>query len=269
MDLRKTGTLISSRRKEMGLTQKQLAEALHISDRTVSKWERGAGFPDVSLLEPLAAALGLHILDLLRGERAVPPDAHAAVSEAIAAFREKQRLAHGRFLRDLGKLALLLLAVGMLVSLACPVKSAVDQILPVGIYHDGVLIVYTDVEIRGEIEHTLVTGQRLYCGRFAIACIPWTAGEEVIAEIYLDRPGGLGYVVQPGIPSHRLYDPSTVMSRDMREFAFEIRCDDEGWYILASSPAAYQAYCAQRQALRRWCLRPWSRCRNFRLFDTI
>ena len=52
-----TGALIAQLRKEQGLTQKQLAEQLHISDRTISKWERGAGFPDVSLLEPLADVL--------------------------------------------------------------------------------------------------------------------------------------------------------------------------------------------------------------------
>ena len=51
------GALIAQLRKEQGLTQKQLAEQLHISDRTISKWERGSGFPDVSLLEPLADAL--------------------------------------------------------------------------------------------------------------------------------------------------------------------------------------------------------------------
>ncbi len=67
MDMNKTGQLIAARRREKGMTQRELAQALHISDRTVSKWERGAGFPDVSLLEPLASALELHVLDLLRG----------------------------------------------------------------------------------------------------------------------------------------------------------------------------------------------------------
>ena len=51
MDREKTGALIAAARKERGLTQKELAERLHISDRAVSKWERGVGFPDVSLLE--------------------------------------------------------------------------------------------------------------------------------------------------------------------------------------------------------------------------
>lgn len=65
----RTGALIRQARTEKGLTQKQLAERLHISDRTVSKWERGAGFPDLSLLEPLAEALGLTVTELLHGQR--------------------------------------------------------------------------------------------------------------------------------------------------------------------------------------------------------
>lgn len=69
MDRTKTGALIAAARKEQNMTQKELAAALHVSDRAVSKWERGAGFPDISLLEPLADALGQGVLDLLRGER--------------------------------------------------------------------------------------------------------------------------------------------------------------------------------------------------------
>lgn len=69
----KTGALIAAARKERGLTQKALAQALHISDTTVSKWERGIGFPDVSLVEPLASALGLTIAELFAGERAAEP----------------------------------------------------------------------------------------------------------------------------------------------------------------------------------------------------
>ena len=70
MDLQKTGALIARARKEKGLTQQQLAKQLHISHTTVSKWERGLGFPEVSLLEPLAAALGLTLDQLFKGEEA-------------------------------------------------------------------------------------------------------------------------------------------------------------------------------------------------------
>jgi len=69
MNYKRTGELILSIRKERGLTQKELAEELHISDRTVSKWERGIGFPDVSLLEPLAKSLDLSISEIVLGEK--------------------------------------------------------------------------------------------------------------------------------------------------------------------------------------------------------
>ena len=59
MNAEKTGALIRALRTEQGLTQKQLADRLHLSDRTVSKWERGAGCPDVSLLGALARELGV------------------------------------------------------------------------------------------------------------------------------------------------------------------------------------------------------------------
>lgn len=68
MDLRKTGDLIAEARRQKGLTQAQLARQLHISHTTVSKWERGLGFPEVSLLEPLAGALDLSLEELFRGE---------------------------------------------------------------------------------------------------------------------------------------------------------------------------------------------------------
>lgn len=67
MDQKKTGVLIAKARKEKGLTQEQLANRLHVSHTTVSKWERGLGFPEVSLLEPLAAELGLTLDELFKG----------------------------------------------------------------------------------------------------------------------------------------------------------------------------------------------------------
>lgn len=69
MDLTKTGNLISSVRKEKGLTQKQLAEILCVSEKTVSKWECGAGMPDVSLMLPLCKVLKIDVNELLTGEK--------------------------------------------------------------------------------------------------------------------------------------------------------------------------------------------------------
>lgn len=65
MDREMLGRFIAQRRRELNLTQRELAEALHVTDKAVSKWERGMGCPDISLLEPLAAALELSVDQLL------------------------------------------------------------------------------------------------------------------------------------------------------------------------------------------------------------
>ncbi|MBE7069793.1 MAG: helix-turn-helix domain-containing protein [Saccharofermentans sp.] len=69
MDKEKTGQLITELRKEKGLTQKQLADALNVTDKAVSKWERGLSFPDISMLEPISELLGVSIMEILAGER--------------------------------------------------------------------------------------------------------------------------------------------------------------------------------------------------------
>ncbi len=74
MDQNKTGKFIAGERKRKALTQKQLAEALGISDKTVSKWERGGGFPEVSLLLPLCRELDITVNELLAGERVAEED---------------------------------------------------------------------------------------------------------------------------------------------------------------------------------------------------
>lgn len=80
MDNAKTGSFIKSLRAEQGLTQRELAERLHITDRAVSKWERGLNAPDIALLEPLAEILGASVVELIRGER-IPEEEHIPVTE--------------------------------------------------------------------------------------------------------------------------------------------------------------------------------------------
>ena len=68
MDTEKIGSLIYSLRKEKGMTQAELAQQLHITDKTVSKWERGKGAPDVSLLSDVSAVFQVNLEKLLAGE---------------------------------------------------------------------------------------------------------------------------------------------------------------------------------------------------------
>lgn len=66
-----TGAAIKALREKKRLTQQQLAEKLSVSDKAVSKWETGKGFPDISLLEPLASVLQVSLPELLSGEQII------------------------------------------------------------------------------------------------------------------------------------------------------------------------------------------------------
>ena len=79
MDQQKIGKFIAQRRKQAGLTQVQLAEKLSITDRAVSKWETAKGFPDISLIEPLAKALGVSVMELMSGNTVINKNVSANV----------------------------------------------------------------------------------------------------------------------------------------------------------------------------------------------
>ena len=68
MDKYVTGAVIRKLREDKKMTQEELAEKVFVSSKAVSKWETGQGFPDISLIEPLAKALGISVIELLSGE---------------------------------------------------------------------------------------------------------------------------------------------------------------------------------------------------------
>lgn len=69
MDNKKIGIFILNLRKEKNMTQKDLADKLYISDKAVSKWERGLAMPDIGSLEKLASILGVNVGEILKGEK--------------------------------------------------------------------------------------------------------------------------------------------------------------------------------------------------------
>ena len=71
MDNLEFGAFIAQLRKEKNITQKELADQLHVTDKAVSKWETGKGFPDLKLMEPLAQALGISVIELMNGEHII------------------------------------------------------------------------------------------------------------------------------------------------------------------------------------------------------
>lgn len=67
MDAQKTGSFIAEKRKEKNMSQRELAEYLHITDKAISKWERGLSLPDITILIPLSEVLNVSLYDLLTG----------------------------------------------------------------------------------------------------------------------------------------------------------------------------------------------------------
>jgi len=66
-----TGSMIKEFRETCGMTQSALAERLGVSDKTVSKWETGRGYPDITMIEPLARTLGISVIELMTGESVI------------------------------------------------------------------------------------------------------------------------------------------------------------------------------------------------------
>ena len=69
MNSKKIGSFIAALRKDKEYTQAELAEILNVSNRTISKWENGDGFPDITILPSVAQALGITVDELLAGEK--------------------------------------------------------------------------------------------------------------------------------------------------------------------------------------------------------
>lgn len=89
MDPLETGKRIQEMRKARGWTQKELAERLHVTDKSVSKWERGLNYPDMAMLEPLAKTLDTTVVELL-GIENVPEEEKVEAVTAVAVEETEQ-----------------------------------------------------------------------------------------------------------------------------------------------------------------------------------
>lgn len=88
MNTQQFGKFIVEQRKAKGYTQKELADRLGVTDKAISRWENGHGYPDISLIEPLAKELEVTVLELMHGQRneensIVSSDVNEAISNAI------------------------------------------------------------------------------------------------------------------------------------------------------------------------------------------
>ncbi len=96
MDAEKFGAFVQLRRKELGLTQAELAEKIFVTPKAVSRWERGIGFPDIKLLQPLAEALDVTLVELMHGEKLEKAlsreEASIIVSETVEQMEQQRKM---------------------------------------------------------------------------------------------------------------------------------------------------------------------------------
>ncbi len=111
MNEMQVGQTIAALRKAKGMTQKDLAQQLHVTDKAVSKWERGINFPELSLMEPLATVLDTTVIHLLSLEDASNHEVASTVSSL--SNQERQKL-----VKDLRARSIANLCIGLLLLFA-------------------------------------------------------------------------------------------------------------------------------------------------------
>ena len=116
MDNIKFGEFIATLRKEKNWTQAELAQKLNVTDKAISKWERGLGFPDIKTIEPLADALGVSVLEIMQCEHKTDDvitrdGASQALINTIDLVNEQRRKEKRDILRGAGIIGLIILSV--------------------------------------------------------------------------------------------------------------------------------------------------------------
>lgn len=135
MDLISIGKFISEQRKLKGYSQVELANKLNISNKTISKWERGNGFPDVSLLLPLCEELDISVNELLSAKKLQESEYHERAEENLIQVIGRSRLSPQE--RSINKILTITLVIwGVLMAVLTRIdffKSSIPALLALSI----------------------------------------------------------------------------------------------------------------------------------------
>lgn len=113
----KIGKFIAQARNQMGLTQKELAEQIGVSDKTVSKWECGKSVPDISYLDSLCKALSINMNELISGQRLTETDYSSKAEENIMALmKENKRIKKSTVIKNICGVVLAILALFLMLA---------------------------------------------------------------------------------------------------------------------------------------------------------
>ena len=116
MDAQQFGSFVAQCRKERIMTQADLASIIHVTDKAISRWERGIGFPEIQTLEPLASALNISLLELMKAQK-MPADHMAkeeaadAVTDTLNTAMQQQKQERRKIAKTLGILSLMVVCL--------------------------------------------------------------------------------------------------------------------------------------------------------------
>lgn len=187
MDQIKIGKFIASERKRKKYTQKNLADILGISDKTVSKWECGNGFPDVSLLLPLCSELEISVNELLSGERLVQANLERKTEEVIMDLIKEKQESKKKILISIISCTLTLISSVTIILMAGLLQMETWQrVLLIAI---GLIVMVGGIVVAAVIDMGAGTFECKYCKtRFVPDAGAYIAGAHSITTRYLKCP---------------------------------------------------------------------------------
>ncbi len=207
MDAKKTGAFIAQLRKEKNYTQKELAERLHVSDKAVSRWETGKGFPETTLLGALSEQLNVSVGELLSGQRMEQQQAVQQADRVIveSLHRADQTVARANWMIILAVTLLVLTVAGLGILLSAGRGISALQFLNSDVpmhYHLGVdnvnpQILYHDFSRRdfdGGYEYYTPDGTM----RYVFTEIPEFSDAPVMSYMHCSTPGTKLFGVEIG-----------------------------------------------------------------------
>ena len=187
MDQVKIGRFIAQIRKEKELTQRQLADELLISDKTVSKWETGKGLPEVALMMPLCNTLNITVNELLSGER-IPDESYKKKAEEVMMNLVKEREESKRkIVQSIAVCMITILAGTTLVTVAGSLEM--DTMLRVILIAVAVIVIAGGIAVAASLEMSAGTFECKHCKhRFVPTAGAFIAGPHTITTRYLKCP---------------------------------------------------------------------------------
>lgn len=187
MDQIKIGRFIAERRKEGSYTQRQLADMLGISDKTVSKWETGNGLPDVSLMMPLCDSLHITVNELLSGQRLTDFEYKDKAEENMMSLMAERAESKKKIILSVVVCFLTLLSGVTMFVLSGALEM--ETWLRILLMLIGLTVVFGGIGVAVALDITAGTYECPRCGaRFVPAAAAYIAGPHTITKRKLKCP---------------------------------------------------------------------------------